>query len=198
MRSVMKKSALLFSAVCVFPALAIAQGLIPDDPSQIAEVVEVDDYAADGTDYPEVETIGPVDMKRKVPLGELTSVLFTFWEHNAILDAKRARGLARPPTEDELFLSEDGDEKLERQRPPPEERELALGGLLYTSANDWTIWLNGKRITPNALPREVIELRVHKNYIEVKWLDDYTKRIYPVRLRAHQRFNLDTRIFLPG
>ena len=79
-----------------------------------------------------------------------------------------------------------------------EKREIILGGILYVSDDDWTIWLNGKRVTPKALPKEVIDLKVYDAHIEVKWFDDWTNQIFPIRLKTHQRFNIDTRIFLPG
>lgn len=132
----------------------------------------------------------------------MSSVLFTFWEYTALLDAKKARessGVQRGVTQEELdrALNHDGT-PVEKPKPLPEERELVLGGIVFTTADDWTIWLNGERVSPQALPKEIIDLKVQRHYIDVKWMDDYTQRIYPVRLRAHQRFNLDTRIFLPG
>ena len=80
----------------------------------------------------------------------------------------------------------------------PGVRELALGGIVYTAADDWTIWLNGRRITPNAIPGEIFDLTVQKEYVDIKWYDAYTNRLYPVRLRANERFNLDSRLFLTG
>jgi hypothetical protein len=126
------------------------------------------------------------------------SVLFTFWEQTAINDARRARGLVRKPTAEEL--QKDLNQKHDdiRIKPPPEERDISLGGIVYVSDHDWTIWLNGKRITPDALPEEILDLRVHKEYIDMKWFDYYSNQIFPIRLRSHQRFNIDTRIFLPG
>ncbi|MCD8493857.1 MAG: hypothetical protein LRY39_00190 [Alphaproteobacteria bacterium] len=138
----------------------------------------------------------PVDMGQAVDVESLPSLFFTFWEHNALKDALNARGVARTTTESELVVPEMAPR--ERVKPPPEEREIRLGGILFTRKGDWTIWLNNKRVTPDALPSEAIELRVYKDYVEMKWLDDYTQRIYPIRLRPHQRFNLDSRIFLPG
>jgi hypothetical protein len=86
----------------------------------------------------------------------------------------------------------------EKVKPPPEEREITLGGIVYVDGDDWTIWLNGKRVNPKAIPKEVIDLKVYKEYVEMKWFDDYTNQIFPLRMRTHQRFNLDARIFLPG
>lgn len=128
---------------------------------------------------------------------DIPSLLFTYWEHTAIVDAKRSRGLVRPPTEEELtrdLKNRDG----EKVKPPPEERDIRLGGIVYVTSGDWTIWLNDKRVTPKAIPAEVMDLKVSKEYIEMKWFDDYTNQIFPIRLRPHQRFNIDTRIFLPG
>lgn len=122
---------------------------------------------------------------------KIRSLFFTSWQHDAIVDAKKSRGLARPPTESELRT-------LDKEPPKPGERDLTLDGIVFVSTEDWTIWLNGMRVTPSAIPKEVIDLRVFKEYIEVKWLDEYTNQVFPIRLRAHQRFNLDMRIFLPG
>jgi hypothetical protein len=80
----------------------------------------------------------------------------------------------------------------------PGVREISLGGIVYVNSKDWTIWFNGERVTPRAMPEQVHDLEVRKNFIDVKWYDPYTNIIYPVRLRPHQRFNLDARIFLPG
>jgi hypothetical protein len=128
----------------------------------------------------------------------ISSLVFTYWERAAIRDARRARGLARPPTEGELASDMNGQVEDLSIRPPPEERDIKLGGIAYVAANDWTIWLNGQRITPKALPEEALDLKVFDDYIEIKWYDKYTNQVFPIRLRAHQRFNIDTRIFLPG
>ena len=34
------------------------------------------------------------------------------------------------------------DDVTPKVRPPPEQRELRLGGIVYDSRSDWTIWLN--------------------------------------------------------
>ena len=130
---------------------------------------------------------------------DMSSILFTYWEHTALVDARRSRGLVRPPSEAELMRNlKQGEAPIEKVKPPPEKREISLGGISYRSPKEWTIWLNGQRVTPKALPTEALDLKVYKDYIEVRWLDDYTNQILPIRLRPHQRFNVDTRIFLPG
>lgn len=77
-------------------------------------------------------------------------------------------------------------------------RELILGGVAYSSRADWTIWLNGQKITPKNLPPEILDIAVYKDHIRLKWIDSSTNQIFPVKLRSNQRFNMDTRMFLPG
>lgn len=77
-------------------------------------------------------------------------------------------------------------------------RILHLSGIVYANPQDWSIWLNGKQITPTSQPDEVRGLRVLRDYIELQWYDVETKAVVPVRLRPQQRFHLDTHSFLPG
>jgi hypothetical protein len=128
----------------------------------------------------------------------IPSVVFTHWEYMAVREARNNRGVARPPTEAELERELNTREDVQQVKPPPEERDISLGGIVFVRSNDWTIWLNGQRVTPNALPKEIIDLKVFREYIEMKWFDEWSNQIYPIRLRPHQRFNIDTRIFLPG
>ncbi len=145
-----------------------------------------------------------VILKRKIDqnwdpsIADMSSLFFTYWQHQAIQDAKNDhRGVSRPPTEAELRALNKVDEK-ENIRVDPEKRYVSLGGIVYKGNKNWTVWLNGKRVTPRAVPREAIDLRVYEDYIEVRWFDEYSNQVFPLRLRAHQRFNLDMRIFLPG
>lgn len=123
---------------------------------------------------------------------ELKTLLFTPWQY-ALLQEAKIGFLARPPTAGELAAS--GDSEAVREMGI---RELSLGGIVFFHGDKWTIWLNGQRVEPDALPEEIIDLKVRKEFVDLKWFDSYTNVIYPVRLRPHQRFNLDSRIFLPG
>ncbi|PCJ00275.1 MAG: hypothetical protein COB14_04790 [Alphaproteobacteria bacterium] len=132
--------------------------------------------------------------KTNFSIDNIPSLFFTYWQHKAILEAQNSRGVVRPPTQAELDALDRGDEF----EPDPGPRDITLGGIVYAHDDDWVIWINGQRVTPDAVPKEVLDLKVFKNYIEIKWLDDFTNQIFPLRLRAHQRFNLDARMFLPG
>ena len=114
----------------------------------------------------------------------MPSLFFTDWEHDLILDARRGLTTRMPGTDDGV-----------KGAGP---RDVSLAGIVYRNAKEWTIWLNDLRVSPTAIPDEVLDLKVHKDYIELEWFDSTTNQIFPIRLRAHQRFNLDTRMFLPG
>ncbi|MCC6598183.1 MAG: hypothetical protein IT559_05300 [Alphaproteobacteria bacterium] len=154
---------------------------------------------ADALTPPEIAPEPMVEGGPVFKASEYGSVLFTYWEHVAIQDARRnSTGYAKAPSASELARSLKTREDGERVKPPPEEREIRLSGIVYKGSADWAIWLNNKRVTPDALPSEVLDLKVYKNYVEMKWFDEYTNQILPLRLRPHQRFNIDSRIFLPG
>ncbi len=131
---------------------------------------------------------------KKISYKQIPSLFFTARQNEAIVDAMNRRGVARPVSAEELKALEAG----EKVEPDIGIRELSLAGIVYRGEKDWVIWLNDTRVTPDAVPKEVMDLEVFKEYIQVKWFDQHTNSIYPVRLRPHQRFNLDMRIYLTG
>lgn len=125
----------------------------------------------------------------------IPSLVFTPSQY-ALLREARIGFNTRAPTLQELAKA--GDPNDPNYRPPASIRDIKLGGISFNTPDDWTIWLNSSRVTPDALPAEAIDLRVYKDFIELKWFDVLTNQIYPVRLRTNQKFNIDSRIFLPG
>ncbi len=121
----------------------------------------------------------------------LQTLFYTAWQHALLQEAKKGFN-ARLPDPGELSA---GENAAPRERGI---RELWLGGIAYGAGSKWTVWLNGVRITPDAIPPQVMDIKVSRTYIDLKWFDGYTNKIYPVRMRPHERFNLDSRIFLPG
>ena len=124
---------------------------------------------------------------------DMKTVFFTLWQHRLLEEQRRNGVNTHGATEQEIQAS----------NAPPENRvrgirELSLGGIVYASGEDWVVWLNGVRVTPDAIPKQVIDIQVKNDFIELKWFDSWTNLIFPIRLRPHQRFNLDSRIFLPG
>lgn len=134
-------------------------------------------------------------VKPKVQPSQIPSLFFTSWEQNLLAEARRGLN-ARRPTDSEVNRAQ---RDFENGTPPPVgPRELSLGGIVFVSADDWTIWLNKQKITPKRIPPEILDIRVRKDYVELKWFDAYTNQIFPIKLKTHQRFNIDARIFLQG
>ncbi len=144
---------------------------------------------------PSLVAIDPNDDRNIDPIS-IPSMMYNNFEEEllreAIIDSRNPR--PPPPTDDPI----DTVPEEERPPPPPEERYITLSGIVYESADDWVIWLNGMRITPRAIPSEILSLSVGEESVDLKWFDDYTNKIFPIRLRPNQRFNIDMRIFLPG
>jgi hypothetical protein len=130
--------------------------------------------------------------KPGIDINAMQSLFFTVWEHDLIIDARRGLNTRT------LDAPDDGVDAGNQQPVTGGPRDIALGGIVYKGTKDWVIWLNSLRIAPDAIPSEVVDLKVYKEYIELEWFDRTTNQIYPIRLRPHQRFNLDTRMFLPG
>lgn len=126
---------------------------------------------------------------------EIGTLVFTLWQHSLLQQAKQTF-TTREVTQEEIERAKNGE--LDEVQKPKGIRELSLSGILFKTKDDWVVWLNGQRWAPNALPKQVIDIKVSKTHIDLKWFDEYTNLIYPVRMRPHQRFNLDSRIFLPG
>lgn len=136
-------------------------------------------------------------LQRKQPdilMDQIGSVFLTSREETVITEARKGL-ITRAPTDMEFDEEQDLDGTVSKPTGP---REVSLGGVLYVDANDWVVWINSEKITPKNIPSSVIDIRVSKDYIKLKWFDVQTNQIFPIKLRPHQRFNLDTRIFLPG
>ncbi len=84
------------------------------------------------------------------------------------------------------------------QTSPLGPREVSLQGIVYRGPKDWVIWLNKEQMTPDKLPLEILDIKVGREFVELRWFDRATNKTYPIRLRPNQRFNIDARVFLPG
>jgi len=126
---------------------------------------------------------------------QVPSVFFTAPQHALLREARIGFNTRVPTLQD---LKDQADPNDPNYRPPVAMREISLSGIVYNSPDDWTIYLNKNRITRETIPAEVIDVKVYKDYIELKWFDAQTNQVYPIRLRPNQKFNLDVKVFLPG
>lgn len=162
-------------------------GQVAAMPQQAGEPVEAnpDNVLNPQTDIEKALSEQLAYLKPQVNVNQMPSLFFSRWEHDLIADAR-------------LGLTSSGPIPVAIDGSDPGLRDITLSGIVFRSSSDWTVWLNNVRVTPGAIPPEVIDIKVYKEYIELEWFDRSKNLIYPIRLRAHQRFNLDTRMFLPG
>lgn len=218
MKQVVRKS---FSVLCAMTAVAVTLGVSAQVLAQSAVTAPTEAPATNGAALPEsslgltqaagtlsedqlppeIRILKNIEKEIKKNKGKeiyerssVPSLVFTPSQY-ALLREARIGFNTRTPTSQELRM---GDPNDPNYRPPAAIRDVALGGIAFESPDDWTIWLNGKRVTPDALPSEALDLRVYRDFIELKWFDSRSNQVFPIRLRPSQKFNLDTRVFLPG
>ncbi|NQZ13666.1 MAG: hypothetical protein HRT94_02410 [Alphaproteobacteria bacterium] len=139
-----------------------------------------------------------VKMKEPGVLPSAIQSSFLTYDELDLLRQARAGLITALPTDEELDSGEVDEDTGEVIVRPESRRFIRLGGIVYVSAEDWSLWLNGREVRPNAIPSKVLDLKVYREYIELEWFDPQTNQIFPIRLRPNQTFNLDARLFLPG
>lgn len=205
--------ALSLAAVTLLPLMGMAQDASVAPPVGIPPPADapatpifgtIDSVSGLSQDQlpPEVKILQSIEKEIKAKYkkqvysrSQVPSLFFTTSQY-ALLREARVGFNTRVPTMQDLKDSADPNDP--NYRPPHSLREVSLAGILYNKADDWVVYMNGTRITPNAIPAEVVDIKVYKDFIELKWYDQVTAQIYPIRLRPNQRFNIDSKVFLPG
>lgn len=127
----------------------------------------------------EAERMAEKELKGKAPFQD--SFLFTA---QAKTNVNRAvRGIC-------VRMGEEGG--------PAQRRVLKLAGLLYQAPGQWIIWLNGKRVTPDRLLPEIVDIDVNMSSVYLEWFDIGLNKVISITLRPHQVYDIETGILLPG
>jgi hypothetical protein len=83
----------------------------------------------------------------------------------------------------------------------PARRVISVAGVVYRSDADWIAWINGQKITPKkmgALADKIIDIRVDRDQVHLKWFDIGINNIIAITLRPHQTYDIVTGVLLPG
>jgi hypothetical protein len=81
----------------------------------------------------------------------------------------------------------------------PQHRVISVAGVLYRSANDWVVWMNGKKVTPKDLLPEIVDIKVESSSrVRLKWYDAGLKSVIAITLRPHQTYDIASGYLLPG
>ncbi len=196
---------LTFAFVTLTSSALFAQDATPDSAPPADATLGVNAAVDPASLPPEVLILKKIEEELKekykteiyVPPA-IPSLLFTPSQQSLLREARNGFN-TRIPTEVEIASQGGASGAAENiQSPAMAVRTLSLGGIVFISPDEWTIWLNKRRITPAKLPTEAVDLRVYKEFIELRWFDAQTNQIFPIRLRPNQTFNIDARTFIPG
>ena len=81
----------------------------------------------------------------------------------------------------------------------PPNRVINLSGVYYRSSKDWTVWMNGKKVTPKNLLPEIVDIKVDSSsHVRLRWYDNGLNKVIPVTLMPHQTYNITTGVTRSG
>ena len=81
----------------------------------------------------------------------------------------------------------------------PQQRLIVCSGVIFRKKNDWVVWLNGQKVTPDNYLPEIIEIEVeNSSYVHLKWYDIGLQDVISVTLRPNQVYDITTGVLLPG
>jgi len=85
-----------------------------------------------------------------------------------------------------------------KESPVPVTRLIKLAGVIYKSTDNWVIWLNGKRVTPDRLLPEIVDIHVKKDKVYLKWFDKGLRDVILITLKPHHTYDIGAGVLLPG
>lgn len=81
----------------------------------------------------------------------------------------------------------------------PAHRIIRVSGVVYQTAEDWIVWMNGQKVTPENLLPEIVDIEVtDSSKVHLKWYDIGINKVISITLRPHQTYDIPTNILLPG
>lgn len=186
----MKKILIVFAFLAFCASVtAQAQDAVPP-PVDPAAVAATDPAAVPVPVDPAVEAaaVAAAEAARKLVLSQPfhQSLLFTPLEIVAIEKAKDGKTV--------------GDGMLQSDKAVyiPPVRIISLAGVLLRKPGDWIIWINGRKVTPDQLLPEMVDVTVSKDNVHLKWYDIGMNKIISLSLRPHQTYDIVTGLLLPG
>lgn len=137
------------------------------------------------------------------------SLIFTPEEINTVVATLNRRARTSPSNSanvgtgfvgGELVVPEDEDSQEPVVRPyyPPiaTKRIISVSGMIYRSPNDWIVWLNGHKLVPGARLPELVDIKVERERVHLKWFDIGMGKILTITLRPRQTYDITSGVLL--
>lgn len=81
----------------------------------------------------------------------------------------------------------------------PQKRVIRLSGVLYRAPEDWIVWMNNRKVTPDNLLPEIVDISVRdSSKVHLKWYDVGLNQVISITLRPHQVYDIVSGVLLPG
>ena len=80
----------------------------------------------------------------------------------------------------------------------PSRRVIRISGVLYRSPQNWIVWMNNQKVTPDNLLEEIVDISVKdSSKVSLEWYDKGLNEVLSITLRPHQTYDITTGILLP-
>lgn len=195
---------LIFAVLSPFAVLAQQ----PPAAQQVANIISAVNTEASNPSVQNALSAVPFDGKATTSFKPLTeeelkkpftdSFLFSPLEIAALQRAHMAKDpVAQPiPLPD---LAKPGDDGTGSKGPViPAKRQIKLSGVLLRKPGDWIVWINGQKMIPSVLLPEIIDIKVERDIVHLKWYDIGLNKILNISLRPHQTYDITSGVLLPG
>lgn len=80
----------------------------------------------------------------------------------------------------------------------PQVRKITVSGVFYKNPNEWVVWINGQKIVPGLMLKEIVDIRVERDLVHLKWFDVGLNGVINITLRPHDTYDIVTGVLLPG
>lgn len=195
------------------PQNVLAQeALAPTDGVQTGEAAApalvIPDY--DPRDYIPLSAIAPDGSVAVTDELVFQSLLFTQEEINTLVSTLNRRPARTTSTSSNVgtgFVggplgapgvggSEEDAEVKPYYPPISTKRIISVSGLLYRSPGDWIVWLNGHKLVPGTRLPELVDIKVERDRVHLKWFDIGMAKILSITLRPRQTYDITSGVML--
>jgi hypothetical protein len=83
-------------------------------------------------------------------------------------------------------------EVLAQKLAPAGQGDIHLGAVMYYGTNDWTLWLQGEKWTPETSRDDLRVLEVTATAVRLSWRDEEDKTTREITLKPNESYQIST------
>ena len=80
----------------------------------------------------------------------------------------------------------------------PSARTITLGDIEYKDAQNWTVWINGQKVTPSVSMKEIVDISVAPDIVHLKWFDIGLNGVFDIQIHSHETYDIATGVMTPA